>query len=1073
VCACALLRSAEATTAALDAAAVHAPQSLLALLLPFRGAASEQPPQAQQAQPQRHASPPRSSPEALSQVMLLGAVHPALAPHAVPPCYAPVHFAASASAEAARAAVAAATAGIAAACAAAAAEAARADADAAATAAAAAAAVAAQRAAFAAHGSWPGATRSSAGETDVYQQQQHAQHAQHAQQAQQQQEHYRQAAAAAAALCDDDDDDDGGFADAFGGEASLLFGALPACDFGAGAASFLDDPFVTPSALATAASRLAPFEARLKFHDLAPTQLPRGLAPSLAEWMAQTAGGGVPASASACALSVEGHVAPGCTMLSVSGVVLLPPGAKAAPMPDGTRLGGNAAALLAHLLASGEEAGDNAALRRGRVSACVHGGGAASALNGQPVAEPPGTPGRRSAPRGGRRSSSSSANDYDDDAIETEEPRYVLPPLRPLALLSTAPMAVSSSAPAGGASRGGDDGPRLRLRCRLHGQSFASLGAAADGARLAPGEHVAAMLPACGAEGVALFDVVPGAAAPGGGDNTDDNAAPLVCAGVRPVVLTPHADVAAEICSLARAARGRGRTGAELAAAQRALEVSLSALGHALRPRCAPPLAALAAAVALEHGLAATAARVLPAAARCDDVSAAAPGGVTLLHRAARGGSAACVRATLAAGGACGAVGSAGPGGATPLHVAAAHPTSAGAAAAMLEGDADAVLLWFTARTAGGGAASTPAALAAGRPAGALTAALRGRLACAGGAARAALRAAACARADTLEEHFLSLDAAACALASAPLGATPVGATAVAILRRALAAEAAAPLAAVAGAADAAHDAAALKRFEDAAMPRTARRQFGLFVLWFAASAAMEYCLVCRVAAQPAGVRMTRERLAAWRYRPTPTESLHMYFGIWPLGLCAYNLLCAVLGAALVLSAAGRALYAARPHAVSAAMFLVAFVCELPAAEWSVMRAFGLAQHERVRVSSLWLTVSALQLACACALLRLRTRTQLRLLALRYAMLVAGAWLPTAPKPDCSAIECAIGHALVYAVAIHLLVGARTRAFKAWRVSRAVAAARAAVVAAKKIAAAQAAAGAGGGGPGGSGGWSS
>jgi hypothetical protein len=109
-------RSAEATTAALDAAAAPVPHSLLSLHLPFR--VSEQLQQQQYPQqPQRHASPPRSSPEALSQLLLLGAVHPALAPHVVPPYYTPVHSAAAASAEAARAAVAAATAGIAAACA--------------------------------------------------------------------------------------------------------------------------------------------------------------------------------------------------------------------------------------------------------------------------------------------------------------------------------------------------------------------------------------------------------------------------------------------------------------------------------------------------------------------------------------------------------------------------------------------------------------------------------------------------------------------------------------------------------------------------------------------------------------------------------------------------------------------------------------------------------------------------------------------------------------------------------------------------------------------------------------------
>ncbi len=233
-------------------------------------------------------------------------------------------------------------------------------------------------------------------------------------------------------------------------------------------------------------------------------------------------------------------------------------------------------------------------------------------------------------------------------------------------------------------------------------------------------------------------------------------------------------------------------------------------------------------------------------------------------------------------------------------------------------------------------------------------------------------------------------------------------------------------------------------------MPSSARAQLALFLLWFCVSTAVEYALSCRVAAQPDHVRMTRARLEAWRFRPPPKESVHMYFSIWPLGMCAYNALCAALAAALMGTSAGRRLYAARAHAVTAAVFTLAFIAELPFAEWSVMRTYGLAQHERVRVSTTWLAIALVQLACACYLLRLRVRTHLALLGVRYAMLAAGTWLPVSPMSDHGAAETALVHGLAFAVAARWLVRSRGREFKAWRLTRAAAAA----LTAKKIAAA-------------------
>ncbi len=249
-----------------------------------------------------------------------------------------------------------------------------------------------------------------------------------------------------------------------------------------------------------------------------------------------------------------------------------------------------------------------------------------------------------------------------------------LPPLSPLAALCSAPVAVSLRSgvalPASLAS--------CALRCALHGQAL----------RVDPGDaHALAVLPAAGVEGAALLFAA------------DAASGALLSRQPAVLLLTHDAAIVAEIAA----------TEAQLgddAAARARVQAALLAMGHALRPGCAPPLAACAAASALALGWRAAASRVLAAHSGHDADALLLPGGATLLHAAAHTGNAWAVRLVLAAGGAsfvfgaphsvCGT-----PARATPLHAAAAAG-SADALAALAEASPRAVVAFCHARCAQG-----------------------------------------------------------------------------------------------------------------------------------------------------------------------------------------------------------------------------------------------------------------------------------------------------------------------------------------------------------------------------------
>jgi hypothetical protein len=311
-------------------------------------------------------------------------------------------------------------------------------------------------------------------------------------------------------------------------------------------------------------------------------------------------------------------------------------------------------------------------------------------------------------------------------------------PLTPRAALCTTPVDVRRASPSGAAPPS--------LRCRFHGQ-FVQLRDA-----VGAGERPLAALPAVGEEGALSFDVAAAPFAAGGA---------AWAATSRVLLLTRDAAVVAEVAAT-EAALLREAPGAPCCAD---VDDALLALGHAMRPGCAPELAAAAVAAAMRLGWPSAAKRALATlsaavasahAAHADDgddapaqvAVATLPGGVTLLHEAAASGRPELIAEVLAAGGAAGALGTAATaahcaGGATPLHVAAALADADAAIAviAALTVGADAIVAWATARLAGSGATPGAVAAARGRALGALSARLTARAA-AGRAAAAAARAA-------------------------------------------------------------------------------------------------------------------------------------------------------------------------------------------------------------------------------------------------------------------------------------------------------------------------------------------
>ena len=368
------------------------------------------------------------------------------------------------------------------------------------------------------------------------------------------------------------------------------------------------------SALQAASRTTSHVHCELKLHALLPEQVPASLAASLGGWSGWDSSG--TQSRLQGLASLEASPQPGCARLSLTAALRREAGVRggggsgltAVPPPEARQ-------LLQHLLADpGAQA-----LRTGRVQLAFAGGDVASAVDGQL---------QLGAAHGG-------------GGAETQEAQWpALPPLTPLALCSAHPQRLSSAqpfvAPAGG---------EWRLRCRLHGQQYASLLAH----RLLHGAPVEALLPAvAGAEGMLLVDCMAVEGPPGTHATLSPFAAPTAC------VLTACPHIAAEVNTLARMLLGGGER-------RRAMvQGAVRAIGCALRPDSCPPAIAVAALrVAVEHGMRHLTLRLLRdgatlAAARG---ACAAPGAWTLLHHAARGGDAFCCEAVLCAGGAEGLLG--------------------------------------------------------------------------------------------------------------------------------------------------------------------------------------------------------------------------------------------------------------------------------------------------------------------------------------------------------------------------------------------------------------------------------
>lgn len=417
-----------------------------------------------------------------------------------------------------------------------------------------------------------------------------------------------------------------------------------------------------------------------------------------------------------------GYIQPGCTLLTVT--ALRPIGAPVMRADAGDANGGEAAALAAALLAAAPEE-----LRGRRLTVRCASDGTAAAV----AADGAVTPLPRCAPLGS-----------------------APPALPPLALRALCTSEASEARSTHAAHCAGV------LAARFHGHALTALtaaGGAASGGevRVERGAPLALALPACGLEGAMTLSLEDSdETAADAGDAGGDALPPLPQAlgRSRPVLLTPHADVAAEVASLRFDADGDEAAEAEA-------DALIVTLGAALRPRAPPALIAAAAAAAALRRWPNTLQRLLEKLADAaeeagdDDIAPAAlvREGRTVLHAAAAGGCARCVALVLRAaerGGPAAALLGAPAGrdaadGATPLHLAAAGG-GIDALRALAAACPAAPLAFFGARDAAG---ATPAGALASAPAEAaeeaagFRAAMRDALGAAIAAARAAMAAAA------------------------------------------------------------------------------------------------------------------------------------------------------------------------------------------------------------------------------------------------------------------------------------------------------------------------------------------
>jgi hypothetical protein len=467
--------------------------------------------------------------------------------------------------------------------------------------------------------------------------------------------------------------------------------------------------------------------AQLKLHDTDATALPDTLGAFLHTWMG-----------SAVTL---GYIAPGCTLLTLR--ALAPPGWRAGGGAGGGGSDDDAVTSDAERLAAALLAGVPA-LRAKRFDVrCASDGSSADV-------------------RGGRVSASGTVVCPAAAAALAQTP--CLPPLRPRALCSTSAGALASTAPAAASGA---------LRFLFHGHHLVTNDDDDDDeeASATEGAAVSLQLPPTALEGALSIGFAPDAdndaeeeeesgSSERGHHDGGVRMLRLLGGALRSVLLTPDADVAAEVATL-------GACAVDEAAA----EAVVLTLGCALQPRAPLRLLRVAAAVAAARRWPATLTRLLPALAAAEDAteeeveasralrgadaeSAAARDdeqATTVLHAAAAGGCASCVRAVLAAAAACPRMGTPlarDAHGATPLHAVAYAAAAAddddaagGAAAArlLIAACPAAPLAWFGARDVAGFSPADVAARRAGGGGGALRGDMRAALSRAVAAARDAL----------------------------------------------------------------------------------------------------------------------------------------------------------------------------------------------------------------------------------------------------------------------------------------------------------------------------------------------
>jgi hypothetical protein len=412
-------------------------------------------------------------------------------------------------------------------------------------------------------------------------------------------------------------------------------------------------------------------------------------------------------------LAMEGLISPGCTALHLEAVlddVARAREGSAQREADRHNISdAHAGDILAAMMA--EQGPSGAFLRaRGREVRVMDAAGRVATACGGVIAAAVAARQRRAVGGGGAAAA----------AAARQQQQEQLPPVSPLALLSTAAAPLRLLRCAGQAHAAALDG--CTLRATLHGQHVRFLGRVPPAQSDACAQEACGTFPATGAEGVARIYAARGSGSDSSGNGNSNDDEQLLPLSPAVVLLCRDAAIVEEVGATEALMLEAERTDSSSSSDMRArVQSALLALGHALRPGCAPTLAARAADAALSLGWRAAAARVLAAHAHYAAPELLLPHGVTLLHIAAQTGDAWAVRAVLHAGGEecvygaphsrCRTAAAA-----TPLHVAAtAADAGAAVATALTEHNAGAVVAWCTARC-GRGRTPSDVARACGAP---------------------------------------------------------------------------------------------------------------------------------------------------------------------------------------------------------------------------------------------------------------------------------------------------------------------------------------------------------------------